>query len=118
MLYGIVDYALKDGKKASDVEWAARAHFVEQDGALKMDFYQVYLVSWFPRHAMHVNKTDSASGQCLYGYQSQIELYLVITKFLDGTWFLLQFLPCLQLTLLSASFRPPLPQRPIVVDDE
>ncbi|QIW95471.1 hypothetical protein AMS68_000989 [Peltaster fructicola] len=45
MLYGTVDYSLKDGKKASGVEWAARAHFVEQNGELKMDFYQVYLDS-------------------------------------------------------------------------
>lgn len=43
MLFGTVDYELKDGKKAS-VDWAARAHFAQEDGALKMDFYQVYLV--------------------------------------------------------------------------
>ncbi|KAI7544117.1 hypothetical protein KC331_g6995 [Hortaea werneckii] len=42
MLFGTVDYELKDGKKAS-VDWAARAHFAQEDGALKMDFYQVYL---------------------------------------------------------------------------
>ena len=44
MLYGTVDYGLKDGKKAS-VDWAARAHLVKEDGVVKMDFYQVYLVS-------------------------------------------------------------------------
>ncbi|RMY14735.1 hypothetical protein D0867_07051 [Hortaea werneckii] len=43
MLFGTVDYELKDGKKAS-VDWAARAHFAQEDGALKMDFYQVYLL--------------------------------------------------------------------------
>lgn len=43
MLFGTVEYELKDGKKAS-VDWAARAHFAQEDGALKMDFYQVYLV--------------------------------------------------------------------------
>lgn len=43
MLYGTVDYELKDGKGTS-VDWAARAHFVEEAGSLKMDFYQVYLV--------------------------------------------------------------------------
>jgi hypothetical protein len=43
MLYGTVDYELKDGKKTS-VEWSARSHFAEEDGQLKMDFYQVYLV--------------------------------------------------------------------------
>ncbi|KAI7105225.1 hypothetical protein KC352_g37164 [Hortaea werneckii] len=42
MLFGTVDYELKDGKKAS-VDWAARAHFAQEDGELKMDFYQVYL---------------------------------------------------------------------------
>lgn len=44
MLYGNVDYVLKDGKQAS-VPWAARAHLVKEGGAVKMDFYQVYLVS-------------------------------------------------------------------------
>ncbi|KAL1305560.1 hypothetical protein AAFC00_007166 [Neodothiora populina] len=42
MLYGTVDYVLKDGKKAS-VDWSARAHLVKEGGAVKMDFYQVYL---------------------------------------------------------------------------
>ncbi|KAK4635397.1 hypothetical protein CLAFUW4_00642 [Fulvia fulva] len=42
MLYGTVDYELKDGKSAN-VEWAARAHFTNAEGDLKMDFYQVYL---------------------------------------------------------------------------
>lgn len=44
MLYGTVDYELKDGKE-TNVEWAARAHFTNAEGELKMDFYQVYLVS-------------------------------------------------------------------------
>ncbi|KAF1353892.1 hypothetical protein BDV97DRAFT_291349 [Delphinella strobiligena] len=44
MLYGNVNYVLKDGKQAS-VPWAARAHLVKEGGAVKMDFYQVYLVS-------------------------------------------------------------------------
>lgn len=44
MLYGTVDYALKDGKKAHGIDWAARAHLVQESGTLKMDFYQVYLV--------------------------------------------------------------------------
>ncbi|KAK4541744.1 hypothetical protein LTR36_007453 [Oleoguttula mirabilis] len=42
MLYGTVDYELKDGKKAA-VEWSARSHFTQEDGELLMDFYQVYL---------------------------------------------------------------------------
>lgn len=43
MLYGTVDYELKDGKKTT-VEWSARSNFTQEDGELKMDFYQVYLV--------------------------------------------------------------------------
>lgn len=45
MLYGTVDYELKDGREAS-VPWAGRAHLVEEEGQVKMDFYQVYLVSF------------------------------------------------------------------------
>ena len=45
MLFGTVDYELKDGKRASDIEWAARAQFSSLDGQPKMNFYQVYLVS-------------------------------------------------------------------------
>lgn len=44
MLFGTVDYELRDGKKAH-VDWSARSHFAQEDGELKMDFYQVYLVS-------------------------------------------------------------------------
>jgi hypothetical protein len=47
MLYGTVDYELKDGKKAH-VEWGGRSHFTHEDGELKMDLYQVYLVSTTP----------------------------------------------------------------------
>ncbi len=43
MLYGTVKYELKDGKE-TEVEWSARSRFVDEDGALKMEFYQVYLV--------------------------------------------------------------------------
>ncbi|CAK4032326.1 Hypothetical predicted protein [Lecanosticta acicola] len=42
MLFGTVDYELKDGK-GTTVEWAARAHFSKAVGDIKMDFYQVYL---------------------------------------------------------------------------
>lgn len=46
MLYGTVDYTLKDGR-GTTVDWSARAHFVKKEGEeLKMDFYQVYLVSF------------------------------------------------------------------------
>lgn len=44
MLHGTVDYDLKDGKSAKDIEWAARARLAAEDGVLKMEFYQVYLV--------------------------------------------------------------------------
>jgi hypothetical protein len=44
MLHGTVDYVLKDDRKTSTT-WGARACFVEEDGGLKMDFYQVFLVS-------------------------------------------------------------------------
>ena len=44
MLYGTVEYGLKDGREAT-VDWAARAHLVKDGGAVMMDFYQVYLVS-------------------------------------------------------------------------
>ena len=44
MLFGTVDYVLKEGGESS-VDWAARAHLVEEGGRVKMDFYQVYLVS-------------------------------------------------------------------------
>jgi hypothetical protein len=46
MLYGTVDYVLKDGGEAK-LDWSARAHLVEEGGMVRMDFYQVYLVSQF-----------------------------------------------------------------------
>ncbi|KAI9050019.1 hypothetical protein LZ554_006164 [Drepanopeziza brunnea f. sp. 'monogermtubi'] len=42
MLFGRVEYVLKDGRGA-EVEWAARANIVKEDGKWKMGFYQVYL---------------------------------------------------------------------------
>jgi hypothetical protein len=44
MLHGTVKYGLKDGSEA-EKDWAAYAHLVKIDGDVKMDFYQVYLVS-------------------------------------------------------------------------
>jgi len=44
MLYGGVDVAWKDGRKAY-VEWAARVHMVQEGEKWKMGFYQVYLDS-------------------------------------------------------------------------
>lgn len=43
MLFGTVDYVLKTGGK-TQIDWAARSHFVRDGEELKMDFYQVYLV--------------------------------------------------------------------------
>lgn len=45
MLYGSVDYVLKNGKSVN-VEWAGRAVMVEYQGALRFAFYQVFLVSF------------------------------------------------------------------------
>ena len=44
MLHGTVDYVLKDDRKTS-TSWGAKAHFTKEDGELRMDFYQVFLVS-------------------------------------------------------------------------
>tara|TARA_R110002003_G_scaffold1005_3_gene21972 strand:+ start:7453 stop:7752 length:300 start_codon:yes stop_codon:yes gene_type:complete len=44
MLYGTVKYGLKSGGE-SGLDWAARAKLVKVDGKVKMEFYQVYLVS-------------------------------------------------------------------------
>jgi len=44
MVYGTVDYELKNGKDVM-VEWAGHAVFTEKDGGLKMKFYQVYMDS-------------------------------------------------------------------------
>jgi hypothetical protein len=43
MLYGTLKYGLKAGGDSSK-DWAARAHLVKEDGRVKMNFYQVYLV--------------------------------------------------------------------------
>jgi len=44
MLYGNVEYLLKDGRKA-EVDWAGRAELIKQGEDWKMSFYQVYLDS-------------------------------------------------------------------------
>jgi hypothetical protein len=43
MLYGTVKYSFKSGGE-SEIDWAARAKLVKEDGKIKMSFYQVYLV--------------------------------------------------------------------------
>lgn len=45
MLYGTVDYLMKDGRTIKGLDWAARAHLVKMNGVVQMDSYQVYLVS-------------------------------------------------------------------------
>jgi hypothetical protein len=44
MLYGSVEYVLKNGKDVL-VEWAGRAVLTEEKGKWKMHFYQVYMDS-------------------------------------------------------------------------
>ena len=44
MLYGHVDYGLKNGKNVT-VDWAGHALLVDEGGKLKMGLYQVYLDS-------------------------------------------------------------------------
>lgn len=43
MLHGTVAYELKAGGNVS-LDWAARAHLVKEEGAVRMDSYHVYLV--------------------------------------------------------------------------
>jgi hypothetical protein len=46
MVYGTVDYGMKDGTKKEGIEWAARMDLTKDaQGNLKLQFYQVYLVS-------------------------------------------------------------------------
>jgi len=44
MLYGSVDYGLKNGKELT-VQWAGRAVLAEYEGGLRFKLYQVYLDS-------------------------------------------------------------------------
>lgn len=44
MLHGTVKYGLKAGGESS-LDWAAYARLVKEGGKVKMEFYQVYLVS-------------------------------------------------------------------------
>lgn len=45
--------------------WAARAHLSEEDGELKMDFYQVYLVSSM-LEAFYIHALIKLLGYCRY----------------------------------------------------
>ncbi len=45
MLYGTVAYELHDGRK-TEIDWAARAKLVKEEGKWRFVLYQVYLVSY------------------------------------------------------------------------
>jgi hypothetical protein len=45
MLYGTVAYELHDGRK-TEIDWAAHAQLVKEDGGWKFRLYQVYLVGY------------------------------------------------------------------------
>ncbi|KIW99714.1 uncharacterized protein Z518_11127 [Rhinocladiella mackenziei CBS 650.93] len=62
MLYGSVDYGLKNGKDVT-VEWAGRAVLVEYQGDLRMSFYQVYLVSDDHHSACAAESLAANTGQ-------------------------------------------------------
>ena len=59
MLYGTVEYELKDGKKTG-LDWSARARFAKEEDALKMEFYQVYLVCLLSSKFACVNANHQA----------------------------------------------------------
>lgn len=76
MLYGTVDYTLKDGR-GTTVDWSARAHFVKKEGEeLKMDFYQVYLVSFSSSSSGKVKADFLFVGYCGHGECQVKESYL------------------------------------------
>lgn len=62
MLYGTVDYGLKNGKSLT-VDWAGRALMMEEKGKLKLGFYQVYLVG-----ATCISLIPAALLTCLLGF--------------------------------------------------
>lgn len=43
-MYGTVKYVLKEGGE-KELDWAARAKLVKEDEKVKMEYYQVYMVS-------------------------------------------------------------------------
>ena len=66
MLHGTVDYVLKDDRKTS-TSWGARARFSQEDGELKMDFYQVYLVS-----TRRVTSSSREFAHAVSGHRSNV----------------------------------------------
>jgi hypothetical protein len=47
MIFGTVDYVMKEGDRNVSVDWAARACLVQEGEVVRMGFYQVYLVGDF-----------------------------------------------------------------------
>ncbi|KAK3068216.1 hypothetical protein LTR53_014403 [Teratosphaeriaceae sp. CCFEE 6253] len=64
MLFGTVDYELKDGKKTT-LDWSARAHLAREEGELKMSFYQVYLAQDTPHITAHTNSHQHTAATML-----------------------------------------------------
>jgi hypothetical protein len=57
MLHGTVKYGLKSGGE-KEIDWAARAKLVKEEGKVKLAFYQVYLVS-----GQYVEWRDEGEGE-------------------------------------------------------
>jgi hypothetical protein len=86
MLYGTVDYTLKDGRSAT-VDWSARSRFVEETGGeLKMDFYQVYLVSSSGVLLEDGVLANSAAGYCSNGQCQIVRGMFSATLDTDGSF--------------------------------
>jgi hypothetical protein len=67
MLYGTVEYGLKDGR-STVLDWAAHAKLVKVEGHYKLDFYQVYLVCFsmmrgLPKSGILTRVQDTAAVQ-------------------------------------------------------
>lgn len=60
MLYGTVKFSFKNDQQG-EVDWAARAVLSAKDGACRLSFYQVYLVSdTSPHLSSAFNRADTA----------------------------------------------------------
>jgi hypothetical protein len=54
MLYGTVDYGMKDGTEKKGIEWAALMNLAKVDGSYKLAKYQVWIVCFV--YYRHVHK--------------------------------------------------------------
>lgn len=63
MVFGTVAYVMKvDASKEIELDWSARAEFVwDEQGVVKMRYYQVYLVSFYRQLK---EKIFYVSGEC------------------------------------------------------